>query len=233
MCCDLAVSLQREADLTLSPFFIRPNGPSSTSPPPPFFSHDYLAIRVGTGRPSYDAAVAAVTSWRHADGVAWVVTNAPAARVGARLVIAASVLGPATPPPLLPLFLWLANPLRVTEVRRGARGVPAALAGARNRVTRPPPRGDTARGTSTTITSTTLTPHVLAGTETFGVHWVAGDDSVWFSVEAVSRPASAAAVVAWPLVRTLQAAFRGAAAHVVGREVQEAKGGGRRRGLVF
>ena len=176
--------------------------------------------------------MAAVTGWRHADGVAWVATNAPRVCVGARLVIAASVLGPATPPSFLPHCLWLANPLRVTEVRRSARGVPAALAGARNRVMRPPPRGESARGTSTTITSTTLTPHVLAGTETFGVHWVAGDDSVWFSVEAVSRPASAAAVVAWPLVRTLQAAFRGDAARVVGRQV-EMKGGGRRRGLAL
>ena len=54
-------------------------------------------------------------------------------------------------------------------------------------------------------------------------------DSVWFSVEAVSRPAALLPWLTYPLVRWLQAEFRAQAGAAVGREVAAARGRRRRR----
>jgi uncharacterized protein (UPF0548 family) len=177
---------------------------------PPGFVSDYYAARVGSGARDYDAAVAAVRAWAHADALPWVRTNRVGQRRGARAVIAAAALGPVGPVPL-----WSANPLAVTAAG-AARGAPAFARGA-PRVSARPPRD--APGRTYAVTLTTLAPHTLAGAETFAVHEVAGTGEVWYAVASFSRPATLVSLLTYPLVRGLQAAFRAGSAAAVEAEV--------------
>jgi uncharacterized protein (UPF0548 family) len=53
----------------------------------------------------------------------------------------------------------------------------------------------------------TLPGHLLGGEERFLVEWDRGEGSVWFDILALSRPASLAGRVGYPLVRRLQRRF--------------------------
>lgn len=190
--------------------------PGAAGRGPPWFASDYLAARVGTGGRDYDAAVAAVKAWAHADGLAWVRTNKADQRAGSGVVIAAAALGPLGPVPL-----WSANPLRVTAAG-SRRGAPAFEAGAARAWRRP---AADAPGRTYAVTCATLAPHALAGAETFAVHEVAGTGEVWYAVASYSRPATLLSTLTHPLVRALQASFRAGSARVVAAEVRKRRAG--------
>ncbi|KAL3134003.1 hypothetical protein ABBQ32_008442 [Trebouxia sp. C0010 RCD-2024] len=53
----------------------------------------------------------------------------------------------------------------------------------------------------------TLHGHALAGEERFAVEWHKEDDSVWYEVYTVSRPATPLAAISYPVIRLLQKRF--------------------------
>lgn len=86
------------------------------------------------------------------------------------------------------LFLWTLNPLEILYVRE-------------NHLT----KGDSK---NFTFGSGTLKGHFLSGEERFAVEWDPVENSVWYSILAISKPANILAKVSYPLVRHLQAKFR-------------------------
>ena len=46
--------------------------------------------------------------------------------------------------------------------------------------------------------------HTLAGEERFALEWDKSDDSVWYDVFTISRPAHPLSIITYPLVRYYQ-----------------------------
>ena len=50
----------------------------------------------------------------------------------------------------------------------------------------------------------TMQGHTLAGEERFALEWDKSDDSVWYDVFTISRPAHPLSIITYPLVRYYQ-----------------------------
>ncbi|EIE23935.1 hypothetical protein COCSUDRAFT_32909 [Coccomyxa subellipsoidea C-169] len=153
---------------------------------------DYDRVQVGKGKQAYRKAKDFVSEWQHM-GLGWVDTNRPAVKVGEHVIVMAQVLG----------LLWMCNPLRILYAKEEKGLIPAA---AMLRARRQP--ACTSRGLRFDLGQTTLEGHSLAGEERFSVQWSKEDDSVWYEIYAISRPATLLALASYPLTRYYQQRFR-------------------------
>ncbi|BDA46429.1 probable UPF0548 protein At2g17695 [Coccomyxa sp. Obi] len=153
---------------------------------------DYDRVQVGKGKRAYTAAREFVKTWQHM-GLGWVDTNRPEVKVGEHVIVMAQVLG----------LLWMCNPLRIVYAREEKAYMPAT---ALLKASRQP--ACTRKGMRYDFRQTTLEGHSLAGEERFSVQWCKEDDSVWYEIYAVSRPATILALASYPLTRYYQRRFR-------------------------
>ena len=145
------------------------------------WSIDRTRSRVGSGREAYTRAVDALLSWRHFS-FDWAFTNAPKLQKDAPVVVIAKSL-----------FLWSMNPLKITAIEKDG-----------------PPKGPTQKAVVRRrcgFAHTTVAGHQISGEERFTVEWRKDDDSVWYEVYTVSKPATLIAAVARPVLRFYQRKF--------------------------
>jgi len=154
------------------------------------WSIDRTRAQVGTGRDAYNKAVAALLSWRHFD-FDWAYTNAPAIKSNASVVVIAQSL-----------LLWSMNPLRITAVEkhinRKVMNKSSSKAGQQQKQQ---------KCRQTAFAHTTVAGHQISGEERFTVEWNKENDSVWYEVYTISKPATLIATVAQPLLRLYQRLF--------------------------
>lgn len=148
------------------------------------YAIDRTRVQVGSGRNTYRQACDAILNWRHFN-LDWAYTNAPAIKRNAGVVVCARSL-----------FLWSLNPLRITDVQPDGRPSSASQRQARKHVRR-----------RCAFAHTTLDGHQISGEERFTVEWRKDDDTVWYEVCTVSRPASLLSTLARPLLRFYQREF--------------------------
>ncbi|CAK0753815.1 hypothetical protein CVIRNUC_002249 [Coccomyxa viridis] len=153
---------------------------------------DYDCVQVGSGKQAYSNAKEAVKQWKHMD-LGWVATNRPVIEVGQATIVMARVLG----------LLWMRNPLRIVYQGEQKAPVPACAVRAGRRQSK-----SCKKGLRFDLGQTTLEGHSLAGEERFSVQWCKEDDSVWYEIYAVSRPATLLAIASYPLTRHYQRRFR-------------------------
>ncbi|CAL8462562.1 g2095 [Coccomyxa elongata] len=153
---------------------------------------DYDRVQVGKGKRAYTTAREFVKTWQHM-GLGWVDTNRPEVKVGEHVIVMAKVLG----------LLWMCNPLRIVYAREEKASMPAT---ALLKASRQP--ACTRKGMRYDFWQTTLEGHSLAGEERFSVQWCKEDDSVWYEIYAISRPATLLALTSYPLARYYQRRFR-------------------------
>eukprot|EP00892_Ulva_mutabilis_P009423 jgi/Ulvmu1/6853/UM031_0058.1 len=181
----------------------RPGLTRECGPPPPdnqgfLWSYDHHRVQVGYGKEAFDKAKDAVSKWDHFQ-LDW-------ARVDPETPVKSDtqVCVESQPVPFLPI--WTACPLRIvfnetTTVRLDPEALrqhsrtlgPGAVQPGSARVFR--------------FAHTCLKGHYLAGEERFQVEWHQHDDSVWYDVCAVSRPAHPVAIALFPFVRLCQKRF--------------------------
>jgi uncharacterized protein (UPF0548 family) len=145
------------------------------------YTIDKTRTRVGHGKHDYQTARTAMLTWQHFH-FDWAFTNAPKVKRGEAVVIAAQSL-----------MLWTLNPLRITTIEDDV--LPSGREEGR-RVKR-----------RTAFAHTTLQGHQISGEERFSVDWMRDDDSVWYEVLTVSRPATPIAALARPVLRFYQRKF--------------------------
>jgi uncharacterized protein (UPF0548 family) len=80
------------------------------------------------------------------------------------------------------LFLWMGSPLRISFVNESKNSFQFA--------------------------HSCLQGHSLAGEERFSLEWDRDDDSVYYDIFTISRPANPISVLTYPLVRYYQQQFR-------------------------
>ncbi|KAK9906596.1 hypothetical protein WJX75_004704 [Coccomyxa subellipsoidea] len=153
---------------------------------------DYDRVQIGKGKQAYRKAKDFVREWQHM-GLGWADTNRPAVKVGEHVIVMAQVLG----------LLWMCNPLRIVYVRE-EKGLLPATASLKARQQ----PACSKRGLRFDFGQTTLEGHSLAGEERFSVQWCKEDDSVWYEIYAISRPATLLALASYPLTRYYQGRFR-------------------------
>ena len=159
--------------------------------PPGRYDLDHCRVQLGNGGDLFAAACRAIDHWRMFD-IGWVEFCWPNLPVAVDEVVGVMVR---------PCGLWSLNVCRIVFVideRESARPAPR--------------RYGFAYGT--------LPDHVEAGEERFTIEWRA-DDTVWYELLAVSRPAHWLARLAYPLVRRWQAAFRRDSSAAMLRAVQQ------------
>ncbi|CAL5227530.1 g10519 [Coccomyxa viridis] len=123
----------------------------------------------------------------------WVDTNRPPVEVGSVVLVMARVLG----------LLWMCNPLAIVHHKEQQGLVPArAILSGRQQPE------SLKKGRRLDFGQTTLEGHSLAGEERFSVQWCKEDDSVWYEIYAISRPATLLALASYPLTRHYQRRFR-------------------------
>lgn len=151
---------------------------------------DHHRFCIGHGKKCYHRAKEVLSQWRHFQ-LDWakVPEDTPMV-VDSPVCVVTKILVP-----------WVALPLKVVYVGESRREVPSALH-----------PGRMSRCLSYTFASGCTAGHLLAGEERFQVDWVQEDDSVWFDIFTFSRPVNPWAVVGYPVVRFLQASFRGQSA---------------------
>lgn len=143
---------------------------------------NFSRIYLGQGRNTFQRAQSLLFNWNHFN-FNWAFTNTPAIKPeNTVLVIAQSVL------------LWTINPLRITFIERNQR--PSNKKERENGVHR-----------HSTFAHTTVQGHQIAGEERFSIEWRKVDDSVWYSVYTISKPATLIAYLAQPVLRYYQRKF--------------------------
>lgn len=153
---------------------------------------DYDCVLVGKGRQAYSRAKEYVRQWKHMD-LGWVDTNKPPTQVGDVVVVMGKVLG----------LLWMRNPMTITFQEEQQATIPGRSVTAGRQVPK-----SSKKGMRYDIGNTTVEGHSLAGAERFSVQWCKEDDSVWYEILAVSRPATLLAIASYPLARFYQSKFR-------------------------
>lgn len=213
---------------------------------------DHHKVQVGRGRAAYERARRLLQQWRHFD-LPWASTNAPAVKPGAGVVVTAHTLfawscsplrvtyeeerplragqlppwGP--PPPLRPKG---ATQLHTSCGGTGAgSGSGSAVRGAGRRAQqqhaeqvatlRPP------RGRRYAFAQTTLEGHTIKGEERFAVAWNQEDDSVWYEIYSLSRPAHWITTLTHVLLRAYQHKFARESMVAMQREMAAAEVGRR------
>ncbi|KAL4528839.1 hypothetical protein Ndes2437A_g03375 [Nannochloris sp. 'desiccata'] len=144
--------------------------------------------QVGTGREAYNKAVAALLTWRHFY-FDWAFTNAPTIKRNASVVVIAQSL-----------FLWSMNPLRITSVEKNIHRKVKNKSGTGV-------RQQQRKCYQTSFAHTTVAGHQISGEERFTVEWNKENDSVWYEVYTISKPATLVATLAQPLLRFYQRLF--------------------------
>lgn len=91
------------------------------------------------------------------------------------------------------LFAWMKLPLKVTYVEEGRCSMGGQKAWT---------------GQQFKFAHCTLQGHTLAGEERFAVEWHQEDESVWYDIYTISRPATPLAAVSYPVIRLLQKRFQ-------------------------
>lgn len=164
---------------------------------------DHTRVKVGRGQRQYDKAVKLLQQWQQMS-LGWVDTNAPSVKKGAQVCVIARSL-----------FVWSRLPLEVvyTSTAIDKMQLPAVKFPVHRRLTeedslrsshrlRAPP-GQRRRYCYATATQE---GHQLYGEERFCVEHSA-DDSVWYEVFTVSKPATPLAHITRPFVRFHQRHF--------------------------
>ncbi|DBA75416.1 hypothetical protein WJX77_008156 [Trebouxia sp. C0004] len=147
----------------------------------PRWQVDHKRKQVGKGRVAYDRAVRAICAWKHMD-LGWSTVHAdPPVKGGLVCVL----------PHLV--FAWMKLPLKVAYVHKGS----CSMGGE---------SGWT--GQHLKYAHSTLQGHALAGEERFAIEWHKEDDSVWYDIYTVSRPATPLAAISYPVIRLLQKQFQ-------------------------
>jgi uncharacterized protein (UPF0548 family) len=151
---------------------------------------------VGTGRDAYNTAVSALLNWRHF-AFDWAFTNAPSIKKNASVVVIAQSL-----------LLWSMNPLRITALEKNKKVINNPGGGGRQQ-----------KWCQTSFTHTTVSGHQISGEERFTVEWNKGNDSVWYEVYTISKPATFIATLAQPLLRFYQRQFVAQSIKAIKKEV--------------
>lgn len=152
---------------------------------------NHTRVKVGAGRRAYQRAQDLLRQWRHFD-LGWAFVNRPEVKPGAGVVVTARSLG-----------LWTQNPLKISFVEEGRRRLAAQRPGRRF-----------------AFGHTTLSGHQIAGEERFSVEWDRSDDSVWYEIYTLSRPATPLAALAAPLLRHYQRRFAAESAAAMTEKMQ-------------
>ena len=153
---------------------------------------DRTRSQIGSGREAYKQATETLLHWQHFD-FDWAFTNAPAVKIDAPVVVIAKSL-----------FLWSMNPLRITSIEKD--GPPSNSH--QNKLIR----------RRSAFAHTTVATHQISGEERFAVEWNKNDDSVWFEILSVSKPATPLALIAQPLLRFYQRRFVAQSMHGMKRQ---------------
>jgi Domain of unknown function (DUF1990) len=96
------------------------------------------------------------------------------------------------------LLLWSMNPLRITAVEKNKirKQIDKYSGGARQQ-----------KHCQTWFAHTTVAGHQISGEERFTVEWNKENDSVWYEVYTISKPATFIATAAHPLLKFYQRQF--------------------------
>lgn len=150
---------------------------------------NHTRVQLGNGRRAFLTAQTLLQQWRHFD-LGWAWTNKPKVTPGAGVVVTACSLG-----------LWSQNPLKISYVEE--RHWPLARR----------------TGRRFAFGHATLKGHQISGEERFSVEWVKADDSVWYDVYSISRPATPLVALWQPLLHFYQRRFAAQSAAVMQLEV--------------
>lgn len=162
---------------------------ATRGPLPAGYTIDHNRIELGTGRQTYDGAVAALCRWQHFDlGWGKIVPAAAPIEVGTTVAMRARHFG-----------FWSLNACRIVYVI--SDGTPATD----GVVTEP---GLTPGARRFGFAYGTLPDHAERGEERFIIEWNTADDSVWYDLFAFSNPRSLAAKLGYPVARRLQKRFQ-------------------------
>lgn len=163
---------------------------------------DHNRVQVGTGKQQFQRAKRLIQQWRHMD-LGWVQTNSPAISQGNKVCISARSL-----------FIWNRLPLEIVYARSERAQLPVPPASCRSSRQLNPadcakPDGSQRRGPAERFTFATSTtgPHQLVGEERFSIEWHQRDNSVWYEIYTISKPATPLARLTYPLVRFHQRHF--------------------------
>ncbi|KAL4431037.1 hypothetical protein ABPG75_006293 [Micractinium tetrahymenae] len=217
---------------------------------------DHHKVQVGHGCAAYDRARCLLQQWRHFD-LPWASTNAPAVKPGAGVVVTARTLFAWSCSPLRITYAeecplragqlppWAPapppRPKGATQLHTSCGGAgggggcsgggAAAARGAGGRAhqrqaeqvatMRPP------KGRRYAFAHTTLEGHTIKGEERFSVAWNQDDDSVWYEIYTLSRPASWVTTLAHMLLRAYQRKFAQDSMAAMQREMAAAGAGKR------
>ena len=147
------------------------------------YKYSSTKVCLGKGKKTFGEASSALLHWKHFD-FDWAYTNAPPVEANAGVVVIAKSL-----------FLWTLNPLKITAVDKRNR-----LSWIQNVFSKNATR-------RTSFTHKTLHGHQISGEEKFSVEWKKSDDSVWYEISTISKPATPIAILAAPLLRFYQQKF--------------------------
>ena len=169
----IAAFLATQRDLTFSYAEVG----ATRGAPPPGYVVDHNRTLLGTGRDTFDRAVAALHSWRQSS-LGWTGVHPHGAPAAAGTDVAVVVRH---------FAFWSLNACRVLyeidedDARHGVRRVGFAYG--------------------------TLPAHGEIGEERFSVELHSADDSVWYDLYAISRPGHPLVRLAYPIARHLQRRF--------------------------
>jgi len=152
---------------------------------------DRRRAKVGQGLGAYRNACNAVLSWRNFD-FDWFFTNSPPVKPDASVVATAQTL-----------FLWSLLPLRVVWFDKDGA---APLGRNKPSGSSSTAQQDSALKRRMAFGHVTLDGHQLSGEESFAVELLK-DDSVWYEILTVSRPASLLSILSSPMLRFFQLRF--------------------------
>lgn len=150
---------------------------ATRGPPPAGYTVDHNRVRLGSGRETFERAVVALRGWRMLD-LGWAAVHPAGVVVEQGLAVAVVARH---------YGFWSLNACRIVYT-----------------IDEVATAGDTRRAG---FAYGTLRDHGAAGEERFTAEWRAADDSVWYDLYAISRPAHLLARLGYPLARRLQRRF--------------------------
>ncbi|KAK9820593.1 hypothetical protein WJX72_012042 [[Myrmecia] bisecta] len=162
------------------------------------WSVDHHRAKVGKGRKAYQRAQSALRRWQHMQ-LGWVETTSAPVATGELVCVAHRAI-----------FAWLRNPLKVVYATEGKVSLRSPAAASQQ----------LGRGQRFKFGQTTLDGHVIAGEERFTLEWHHDDDSVWYDIFTISRPATALSLLSYPISRFYQHRFRVESTELVRRAAE-------------
>lgn len=181
---------------------------------------DHTRVKVGRGKHQYEKAVDLLKRWQQMS-LGWVDTNTPVVRQGAQVCVVARSL-----------FLWSRLPLAVvyTTAETDLKQPPAANFPIHRTLTAedtsaPCLRAGEGQRSRYCYATATQEGHQLQGEERFCVE-LSSNDSVWYEIFTVSKPATPLAQITKPLVRYQQRQFGRQSGHKMAEAVADHTAGG-------